>query len=81
MIQLGELSAPATWKADGEILSVQFATSALGRDQLRYIRDLKLNPHPISLSLEGKRSTEGNHIIGFEEKPGTVTFHIARHAD
>jgi len=77
LVHLGELSAIGAWKDDGEILSLHFSTDSLGRDQLRLVRDLKLNSRPVSLALQGKRAAD-YHIVGFEEKPGRVTFHVSR---
>jgi hypothetical protein len=77
MVQLGDLCAPATL-TDGEVLLIRFSLSSLGREQLRLVNHLKLYPHSVVLALGKKRLKGDHHIIGFEEKTGSVTFHVAR---
>jgi hypothetical protein len=76
IVQLGELCALATW-TEVEVLRIRFSLAALGRDQLRLVNHLKLNPHSVQLKLGGKKLKGSYHIIGFEEKSGSVTFHVA----
>ena len=81
MVQLGDLHALGAWKEDGEILSIKFSTASLSREQLQQLRVLQSNARPILLALGRKRATSDNHIVGFEEKSGTATFHVAHNSD
>ena len=81
MVQLGDLLALATWKDQGEILVIRFPTAPLSRDQLQRLKNLRLTPHPVSLSLGRQRATSGHHIMGYEDQPDATTFRVSRRKD
>ena len=53
MVQLGDLSAPATC-TDGEVLEIRLSLSSLGSEQLRLVQQLKSKSHAISVTLPYK---------------------------
>ena len=76
IVQLGDLTAPATW-ANGQILSIRFFTGTFSAEQWQATEHLRYCPHPVSLVCAG---TPHHHrrIVGHERDSSSVTFHVSQ---